>query len=192
MSDVPEVTIHIGGVHASAAPTLIKTVVGSCIAVCLIDPVACVGGMNHFMLPAPAPDREESTDRARFGVHAMDLLVGAVQKLGGQRRRLQAKIFGGGHVLQIPRHAESVPERNIRFINEYMIAEGIPVLSRDLGGYLPRRIHFATDSGKVQVKRLGAQTLRQTRTEEREHMRTLRVLPADGDVVLFDGDGERR
>jgi chemotaxis protein CheD len=192
MTEMPEVTIHIGGVHASAAPAIIKTVVGSCIAVCLIDPVACVGGMNHFMLPAPAPDREESMDRARFGVHAMDLLVGALQKVGGQRRRLQAKIFGGGHVLQIPRHAESVPERNIRFINEYMLAEGIPVISRDLGGYLPRRIHLATDTGKVQVKRLGAQTLRQKRTEEREHMRALRATRHDSDIVLFDGDGASR
>jgi chemotaxis protein CheD len=192
MTALPEVTIHIGGIHASAAPTIVKTVVGSCIAVCLIDPVACVGGMNHFMLPAPAPDREESVDRARFGVHAMDLLVGALQKLGGQRRHLQAKIFGGGHVLQIPRHAESVPERNIRFINEYMVAEGIPVLCRDLGGYLPRRIHFATATGKVQVKRLGAQTLRQKRTEEREHMRALRTVREDGNVLFFNGEGSPR
>jgi hypothetical protein len=57
---------------------------------------------------------------------------------------------------------------------------------------LPRRIHFATATGKVQVKRLGAQTLRQKRTEEREHMRALRTVRDDSNVLFFNGEGSPR
>jgi chemotaxis protein CheD len=186
----PEVTIHIGQVYVTREPTIIKTILGSCIAACLIDPVAQVGGMNHFMLPAPGNGSGHRVDHSQFGVHAMDLLVGAIQKAGGERRRLQAKLFGGGHVLQIAGNGPSVPEQNIHFIEEFMKAERIAVVSRDLGGYLPRRIHFYTDSGKVYVKRLGQRMLRETRTEEREALRMIGQKASFGEVTLF-GEPER-
>ena len=185
MVERPEVTIHIGQVYTTREPTIIKTILGSCIAACLLDPVARVGGMNHFMLPAPA-NGSGTGDGSHFGIHAMDLLIGAVQKAGGDRRRIQAKLFGGGHVLRMGATGNSVPERNIQFIEEFVRAEGISVASRDLGGYLPRRIHFYTDTGKVLVKRLGQQMLRQTQTEEKEHMRAIaQVAPSFGEITLF-------
>jgi len=181
----PEVTIHIGQVYATREPTIIKTILGSCIAACLLDPVARVGGMNHFMLPAPA-NGSGTGDGSTFGIHAMDLLIGAVQKAGGDRRRIQAKLFGGGHVLRMGAIGNSVPERNIQFIEEFVRTEGIAVASRDLGGYLPRRIHFYTDTGKVLVKRLGQHMLRQTQTEEKEHIRAIaQVAPSFGEITLF-------
>lgn len=182
-----EVAIHVGEVYATREPTVIKTVLGSCIAVCLMDPLVQVGGMNHFMLPVPGNGDEDRVDGSRFGVHAMDLLIGAMQKAGGERRRLQAKVFGGGHVLLISENGDSVPQRNIRFIEEFMRAEGIMVVNRDLGGYLPRRVHFHTDTGKVYVKRLGQHTLRLTRMEEQEHVKETRAHgPQFGEINLFD------
>ncbi|MBI4562947.1 MAG: chemotaxis protein CheD [Candidatus Rokubacteria bacterium] len=186
MSERPEVTLHIGGVYATREPTVIKTLLGSCIAVCLLDPHVQVGGMNHFMLPAPGSGPEDAVDSARFGVHAMDLLIGAMQKAGGERCRLKAKVFGGGHVLSISGNGQSVPQRNIQFIEEFMRTEGIPVVNHDLGGYLPRRIYFHTDTGKVYVKRLGQSTLRLARMEEEQHTRKIRVSgPEFGGVTLF-------
>src|SRR5262245_44710338 len=106
----PEVTLYIGDLRASAEPLLIKTLLGSCIAVTLWDPDTGAGGMNHFMLPraftGPGPDS------SRFGVHAMDLLIGGVMKAGGDRRRFVAKVFGGGHVLGLPDVEDSVPRQN--------------------------------------------------------------------------------
>jgi chemotaxis receptor (MCP) glutamine deamidase CheD len=90
-----EAVIHIGGVRAAREPSVLKTVLGSCIAVCLTDPVARIGGMNHFMLPAPGDGSEEPWGAARYGIHAMDLLVGAMLKAGADRLRLQARLFGG-------------------------------------------------------------------------------------------------
>ena len=183
-------TLYIGDFFASREPMSLSTVVGSCIAVCLIDPRAKVGGMNHFMLPAPGHGRNPTHDRARFGVHAMDLLMGAMLKAGADRRVLVAKIFGGAHVLRVPESEESIPRRNVRFIEEFMHVEGFRVLSCDVGGYLPRRLRFHTETGKVYVQRLGDKALHQTRVEEREHLAVVRRTPeAAGDVTLFQATG---
>jgi chemotaxis protein CheD len=185
-------TLYIGDFFAAREPMELNTVVGSCIAVCLIDRRAGVGGMNHFMLPAPGPGRNPTHDRARFGVHAMDLLMGAMLKAGADRRAIVAKIFGGAHVLLVPESDRSIPQCNIRFIEEFMAVEGFRVLSCDVGGYLPRRLRFHTDTGKVYVHRLGDKALQQARVEEREHLAVVRRAPAPtGDVTLFEPMGSR-
>lgn len=193
MVELPEVTIHIGQVYATREPTTIKTVLGSCIAVCLLDPVAHVGGMNHFMLPAPFDGLGADERAAQYGIHAMDLLLGAVQKAGGDRRRLQAKLFGGGRVLRMITSGGSVPDRNIHFIEEFMRTERLHVVSQDLGGFLPRRIAFRTDTGKVLVKRLGQHVLRQVRTEESEALQAVGQEAArPNGITLFDSESGRR
>ncbi len=186
MKDTPEVTIHIGDVYASREPVVVKTVLGSCIAAVLIDPAAGVAGMNHFMLAdpiGPADDRP-----ARFGLHAMELLIGAIQRLGGQRRRLVAKLFGGGHVLRMAESDQSVPRRNVAFIERWCAEEHIPVLASDLGGFLARRVHLETWSGRVLVRKLGKRDLQLTRYEEEQARETAAAAPqaAGGEVTLFD------
>jgi chemotaxis protein CheD len=178
-----EVILYIGGVHASDESMIIKTLLGSCIAVCLWDPVSRVGGMNHFMLPRGA-DHASAPDASRFGVHAMDCLIGAMMKLGAHRSRLVAKVFGGAHVLDIKESAVGVPRQNIEFIRAFLDAEGFPVLSADVGGYHPRHVHFYTATGSARVKRV---TSVQTRArllarEEKQDTRPARY----GDVTLFD------
>src|SRR5574337_913202 len=90
-----ESVVHIGGVYATREPTILKTVLGSCIAVCLCDPKTGVGGMNHFLLPVRGSEGDAPVDAPRFGVHAMGLLIGRMLKAGADRRRLEARIFGG-------------------------------------------------------------------------------------------------
>jgi len=174
-----EVTLYIGGVHASRAPVVIKTLLGSCIAVCLHDPVAHVGGMNHFMLPYGADAQADGA--ARFGVHAMDRLIGETMKVGGDRRRFVAKVFGGAHVIGIRSAQGSVPAQNIEFVRQFLETEGFPVLNTDVGGEQPRHVHFHTDSGRAFVKRVAGSA----QLVQREQ-RSMRTPPAYGDVTLFD------
>jgi chemotaxis protein CheD len=182
-----EVAIHVGGVYATRKPTIIRTLLGSCVAVCMFDPITRVGGMNHFMLPAPAPGREAPPDYTRFGVHAMDCLIGALQKEGGDRRRLEAKVFGGGHVLEIAGNGDNVAQRNIAFIDDFLRFEEIPVVGRDLGGELGRQLYFHTDTGKVYVRRLRDWGRRQLRTDARAHRRALaQAPPRFGEILLFE------
>jgi chemotaxis protein CheD len=182
-----QVRIHIGGVCAAAEPTVIKTLLGSCVAVCLFDPLAQIGGMNHFLLPRPANGREDRIDTARFGVHAMDCLIGALQKLGADRRRLKAKVFGGGDVLRFGGNVASVAHRNVAFIDEFLFTERVAVVARDVGGELARELQFHTDTGTVYLKRLRDVGRRRLGTRELRHLRRLeQTPPAFGDVTLFE------
>ncbi len=180
---VARVTIHIGGLRVSRDPLVIDTVLGSCIAACLYDPVSSVGGMNHFMLPEGFdPDNPAST---RYGVHAMELLITEIMKLGGHRRRFQAKVFGGGHVLNIRESLDGVPQRNIDFVRRFLNVEQIPVLNEDVGGYQARRVLFYAHTGKVYLKRLGTHDAERTAEEEMVYLLSLKKQKLDGDVTLF-------
>ena len=181
--NLTRITIHIGGLRASRDALVLDTVLGSCIAACLYDPVEGIGGMNHFMLPEGAdPDNPTS---ARYGVNAMELLISEVMKLGGQRRRFQAKIFGGGHVLKIRESLDGVPQRNIDFVRGFLETEQIPVIKEDVGGYQPRRVLFHTNTGKVFLKYLGTNEAEQTAQEEMVYLISLKKQKLDGDVTLF-------
>jgi chemotaxis receptor (MCP) glutamine deamidase CheD len=176
-----DVTLYIGGVYASPLPAVVKTLLGSCVAVCFYDPVARVGGMNHFMLPrGSGGDGDLST---RFGVHAMDSLIGATMKAGGDRRRFVAKVFGGAHVLAVAETPGGVPRQNIDFVQDFLEAEGFPMLASDVGGYWPRQIVFHTATGRAFVKRvLGARARARLVSAEGANTRK----PTYGDVTLFE------
>lgn len=179
-----QVTIHVGGVFAAREPTVIKTLLGSCIAACLRDPVTGVGGMNHFMLPTTL-NADGDGDPCRFGVHAMELLIGEIQKLGGERARLEAKVFGGGHVLRIAESVNGVPQQNIRFVRDFLRIEAIPLLAHDLGGRIARHVFFDTASGRVRLKRLSGMTKLRILAEQEHESQAERERQWDGDITLF-------
>lgn len=141
--------IIAGEYHASREPLEICTVLGSCVGACLFDPVAEIGGMTHFMLPFHATD---ATVSARYGIHAMELLINEIMKLGGDRRRLQAKVFGGANVLRCGGKSMDVGQRNVAFIRRFLQTEKIPIVAERLGGESPMRVHFSTHTGKALVK----------------------------------------
>ena len=84
----PRAAVYLvpGRLHAASEPTAITTVLGSCVAVCLHDPLASVGGMNHYLLPWPAPHERS----ARFGSIAIESLLESVLRLGAHQPRLRA------------------------------------------------------------------------------------------------------
>jgi chemotaxis receptor (MCP) glutamine deamidase CheD len=145
------VHIHIGDIFASREPTEIETVLGSCIAVCLFDPIALVGGMNHYMLPKGQPDDPEPT---RFGEHAISGLIERICAVGGKKERLQAKIFGAASVLQMDEAWICVPCANRKFARKYLAEFHIPLINECLGGSLPLKVRMFTHTGQVLVRAL--------------------------------------
>ena len=126
---------------------LIMTTLGSCIAACLWDRNARVGGMNHFMLP------EGVGDSGRYGSYAMELLINELLKRGASRGGLEAKVFGGGAVIS-GMSSLNVGECNTSFVLNYLKTEHIPVVSKDVLDIYPRKVCFLPASGKAMVKRL--------------------------------------
>ena len=147
--------IHIGEIYASSTPATIETILGSCVSVCLFDRQMETGGMNHILLPGKA-DISNFNGGARYGINAMEMLINTLMKLGARRGKLQAKIFGGAHIIQSLQKENSPGLKNIAFVEKFMEIENIPVVSRDTGGVNARRVHFHTNTGDVFVKTLPA------------------------------------
>jgi chemotaxis protein CheD len=180
---VEAVKILPGQYHAARAGA-VTTVLGSCVSTCLWDPAARIGGMNHFMLPGDTanPDSPWAAS-ARFGVYAMEVLINEMLRLGADRRRMVAKVFGGARLLAGFDKLD-VGAKNSGFVLEFLQVEGIRVLAQDLLGVSPRKVHFFVDSGKVQVKRLTVTPGETVQRREREYLSRLGVK-AGGDIEMF-------
>ena len=162
----PAAQLHIGEYRVSRSPEVLYTLLGSCVAVCLYDAAAGIGGMNHILLPGRAEEEGRFDDVARFGLDAVELLVRALVDAGAARRRLSAKLFGGGHVIRQMDEVTSPGFRNVQFIRELMKKEHIPVVTSDLGGYEARKVWFRTDTADVILKRVPVKLVAAVRREE--------------------------
>ena len=164
---------------------LLLTTLGSCIAVCLWDRHAHVGGMNHFMLP------DSSAESGRYGPFAMEMLINALMKQGAQRMTLEAKVFGGARVLSSPgTDSLKVGQRNTEFALNYLATERIPVVVKDVEGDCPRTVCFLPRSGKAMLKRLTSSSALAQEAQAREEAlrrqsKRSEVGLAAGSVDLF-------
>ena len=145
-----QVYLHAGQLHAASAPTAISTVLGSCVAVCLHDPIARVGGMNHFLLPLHV-EREQSP---RFGTVAVPQLIEAVIRAGASRGALVAKVFGGASVIGAMTQGRRLGEENALLAVRLLEEARIPVLDQDVGGTRGRKLVFFCDEGTAWVRQL--------------------------------------
>lgn len=160
---------------------VIMTVLGSCIAACLWDGRARLGGMNHFMLP----DGDGGDGSGRYGSYAMELLINEMLKLGARRETMQAKVFGGGQVMA-GFTTMNVGERNTKFVLDYLSTERIPVVSQDVLDIHPRKVCFFPVTGKALVKRLAHSHPETLAVEERRgNAATVAKSTAGGSVDLF-------
>ena len=143
-----------GSIFAPEERHIVTTVLGSCVSVCLWDPVRLQGGINHFMLPFW---NGEGLASPKYGNIAIAKLIDRMLDLGSDRRNLRAKVFGGGVVLNVTNPFMNIGERNVQLAEDLLAAENIPVLSADTGGRVGRKLIFNTESGVVLVKKLSNQ-----------------------------------
>ena len=139
-----------GMIYASKAPTLVCTVLGSCVSVCLWDERLNLGGINHYMLPYW---NGEGLALPRYGDIAIPQLVKKLENFGSKRRDLVAKVFGGARLWSGHETIVSVGERNIELAGEMLTEMMIPIIGQDTGQDTGRKIYFATDTGRVFLKR---------------------------------------
>lgn len=144
--------INIGEFYATKKDEGIATVLGSCVSTCIYDESSGIGGMNHFLIPGDFRDEEIFlSPTARFGMYAMELLMGELIKLNVDREKIKAKVFGGAN---ISGGNSNIGDNNIKFIKAFLGMEGIPVQSMDIGGNTARKIFFFPKTGRVLVKKI--------------------------------------
>jgi len=172
-----------GEYYVTARKMVLVTVLGSCIAACLRDPILRIGGMNHFMLPDQGGNSNSILSlSARYGSYAMELLINHLLKMGAQRLRLEAKVFGAGQVLA---GVTDVGIRNTIFVRDYLEREKIKLVAEDLGGYFPRKIYFFPETGRVLVRELRHQHNDTILQREQSYSQIIKTVPVGGDPELF-------
>jgi chemotaxis protein CheD len=175
-----KVNIVQGEHHVDDNPhTVLTTILGSCIAACIWDGVAGVGGMNHFLLPGDGRHRHPGGDAMRFGVHNMELLVNGLLQRGAIKSRMRAKLFGGARMIK---GLTDIGELNATFAEKFLREEGISLVGGSLRGEQGRRIQFWPVSGRAR------QVLLPNETESILRLERTRPAPKPADtgaVELF-------
>jgi len=168
------VTIEPGECFSCSDATVISTLLGSCVAACLYDPVRQIIGMNHFLLSSRRYSRglpSIVSEAGRYGIHAMELLINDMMHKGADRRSLRAKAFGEASIFKNGKHTDNfmcVGEVNCRFIREFLAGEDIPLDAEDLGGEHGRVIHFSNGDFTVYNRSIGHNRSHQIAVRDRE------------------------
>ncbi|MFA7269539.1 MAG: chemoreceptor glutamine deamidase CheD [Sterolibacterium sp.] len=177
-----------GEYYVTKSEEAVSTTLGSCISACIRDRNSGIGGMNHFMLPASLKDEPEAwtatglNTATRYGNYAMEHLINAILRNGGQRQNLEVKIFGGGRILA---NMTDVGQRNINFVHEYLKTEGLPVIAEDVGDVFPRMVIYFPVSGMAKVKRLRSLHNNMIANQEKAYVDQLVQKPVAGEIELF-------
>lgn len=173
-----------GEYYVSDQGMLLVTVLGSCVAACIRDVEAGIGGMNHFMLPDDGGRSETVATSARYGSYAMEVLINHLLKMGARRNRLEAKVFGGGAVMA-SLASSNVGVRNAEFVLNYLKTEKIPIVAKDLLDSYPRKVYYFPQNGRVLVKKLHRVHNETLFSRERDYKARLSGSSMEGDVELF-------
>lgn len=166
--------INPGGWHVDDIHHPIATLLGSCVAVCLFDPILKIGGMNHFMLPKMTRSKKaDDEDVTLAGDYAMEVLVTALFKKGAQRHRLVAKAFGGGNIVNSITTA--IGTRNVEFAHHWLKNEGITLSAQDFGGPWSRKVIFLPGTGDAFCRRMpiNQNIIQETLVKEVEYEKSL-------------------
>jgi chemotaxis protein CheD len=146
--DLREYYLYPGDVFCSKIPHVVHTILGSCVAVYLWDPVLQFGGINHFMLPA-----NDNGANFKYGSAAIPQLIRTMVQLGSTKSSLKAKIFGGADMVNRST-VFNIGSRNISLAQEILRKEGIPILSFSVGGGRGRKVIVYTGSGQVFISQI--------------------------------------
>ena len=182
-ADATAIWIFQGDFYVSSRPDLFLTaVLGSCIAVCIRDPAAGCGGMNHFLLPdAGNRDDHYPSQALRYGSYSIERLINAILSRGGRRERLEVKVFGGANVSGM----SDVGSRNVDFVEHYFANERLPIAAADLRGNWPRKLRYFPTLGIAQVRELRGAEADEVLQSEALLRSRISMPEQGGDIEVF-------
>jgi chemotaxis protein CheD len=174
-----------GDYYVTREDEVLDTVLGSCVSACIRNPRLKIGGMNHFMLPRPSGNGNDTWESiagraTRYGTASMEQLINRILAAGGSRADLEVKIFGGGKVLS---SLSDVGNHNVTFVRDFLRQEGLKVSSEDVGDVCPRHVQYFPLTGRVRVRHLNSR--QDIVREEQRYLSGLDKAPVAGEIDLF-------
>lgn len=147
------IAVGIGGCRIAAGNAVLKTTLGSCVAVALYDRLQKLAGLIHVMLPTSARGGGRLTKFADTGI---PLLINCMMsKTGSRRSALVAKMFGGAKMFKAFSQAMDIGYSNIEACRSVLKQEGVNVVGGKTGGTQGTQIMFTACDGKVVYRTIG-------------------------------------
>jgi len=148
MKSLPKYMLYPADIFADKAPSIVNTVLGSCVSVCLYDPVLEMGTINHYILP-----NWNGVDEAtmKYGNLSIVRILEELLISGSKFEHVVARVYGGAEVLRGMPTNFHIGSRNVQIAFAILNEFQIPVLSSDVGGTKGRKISFNTSTGEVEM-----------------------------------------
>jgi len=152
VGEVRKEFLHPGQMCVSSTPCTVTTIVGSCVALCIWDPIGRIGGVTHYILAQGDGVGQAS---CRYGDVAVETLITKMVGLGSSPRMMQAHVFGGACMFESFRNSEHpLGMMNVKVALEVLGKYGVKILTQQVGGAKGRKIVFQTSDGAFTVKEI--------------------------------------
>ncbi|MDR2141857.1 MAG: response regulator [Deltaproteobacteria bacterium] len=182
-SEVNRVFILPGEYFISKQPTMISTLLGSCVAVCLFHPVHKFGGMNHFMLPT-SPNKERS---GKYGDYAIAVLLQFMERTLGSLNGLQAIISGGAKVIDSITKGPQIGQRNIETAREILQRRNVAIIKENVGGQVGMKLHYQNWDNHLVIEPMDSNTMRGSLITREETSRPASLSLGSGPTATAKG-----
>lgn len=156
-ANLPIVNLRPGELYVAQEPTIIATLLGSCVSVCLFCPVKKIGAMCHGVMPFQ--DNTSASESFRFVDSSVAYMVEVLGKVnGGRRAALEAKLFGGADVLDLhinkARGFMTIGRQNIEAARASLAKHGVPITAEKVGGASGCKLLFYSHTGDAFLRRI--------------------------------------
>jgi chemotaxis protein CheD len=148
------VNVGIADLGIAATPDILRTILGSCVGICLFDPEKRIAGLSHIMLPE---NKETNSNPKKYADTAIPLLLEEMEKMGAGRGSVKAKIVGGATMFKMSENSmmSEIGRNNIKKVREILGGMNIRIIAEDVGGEYGRTIDFYAEDGALKIKSLG-------------------------------------
>lgn len=148
------VTVGISDLNVVRAPdTLVTYALGSCVGICLYDPMSKIAGLSHIMLPTSTINNDPK-QQYRFADTAIPLLVKKMEMAGAKKSFMKAKIAGGAQMFAAITNSSisNIGQRNVIAVKESLAKLKIPIIADDTGKNYGRTLYFTASDGLMRIK----------------------------------------
>ncbi len=154
MADFKLINIGIAELGISESPDILRTILGSCVGICLYDPQKKIGGLSHIMLPVL---KSESSSPKKYADTAIPLLISELEKKGASKRCMVSKIVGGATMFKLSENSmmSEIGRGNIAKVRQILEELNIKIIAEDVGGDYGRTMDFQLETGAIRIKSIG-------------------------------------
>lgn len=152
ITHIEEIRVDMADMKVERRPVSLITNVGSCVAICIHDPINKCGGLAHIMLPDSKITKQKPLP-SKYADTAVPALTEALRKTGKCSYGLTAKIAGGANMFpKLASGALNIGVKNVDAVKQTLAEMGIKLMSEDVNGTFGRKVTFNISNGTVIVR----------------------------------------